>query len=133
MIDKHDAVLLVGVAALAITLVVSGVLISGFGSSRAESQYTGQVVDIENEKGVVLQTTQANLKTNPRSSEHETFCIHPDNREQLQPLRESLRNGQRVTITYDRPLYVPVWTCKGGTSIITDIEVSNQTEVQADD
>lgn len=101
-------------------------LLAGLGSERHESQYSGQVVDVENQKGLILQTSQAKLKTDSRSSQHETFCIHPDNREQLDPLQKALRDGDRVTITYERPRYVPVWTCQQETSIITDIEVSEE-------
>jgi hypothetical protein len=127
----NDALKLIGGAiAVALAILIVMALVAGIGAVRHESQYTGQVVDIENEKGIILQTSQAHLKTDSRSSEHETFCIHPDNREQLEPLRQTLRDGQRVTITYERPMYVPVWTCQSGTSIITDIDVSDSGDEQ---
>lgn len=100
------------------------VLIGGISDYRAPSDYTGQVVDLEVERGLVFQTTQAHLKTHRRSSEAETFCVHPSNHdEQLPQLREALQNGSRVTVTYSRPRYIPIWECESGTSIIREVEV----------
>lgn len=116
--------LLAALLALSVVLTLIWIPISGLGQVRHESQYTGEVVDIENQKGMIMQTTQVHMKTNPRASSHETFCVHPDNREQLDPLRSALRDSERVTITYSRPLYVAPWTCKSGTSIIREIDRS---------
>lgn len=118
------------VAALAIVATVVfmavGVAVQGIGEQRSTSDYSGHVVDVENQRGIVLQTTQIHLKTDKESSNAETFCVHPDNRdEQLPKLRQAVNSGDRVTVTYSRPLYVPVWTCEAGTSIIRNVEVND--------
>lgn len=114
-----------GLAILLVVFVV-GSLGAGLGDKRSESAYTGNVVDIENERGLLFVTTQVHVKTDRRSSKAETFCVHPDNRDQLVTLREGLHTDSRVTITYERPRYVPVWTCEQGTSIITDVETHSE-------
>ena len=109
--------------ALAAVICVGVVLLAGVSEVRQPSDYTGNVVDIENEKGIIFRTTQAHVKTDRRSSEHETFCVHPDNREQLDTLRDGLQTDNRVTIEYSRPLYVPVWVCQSGTAIIDEVTI----------
>lgn len=98
----------------------------GVSSARGESQYTGVVVDVEEDKGLVFRTSQAHVRTDERASQTETFCVHPDSKEeQIPDLRSALNDQTRVTITYERPRVVPIWTCESGTSIITNIEVHN--------
>lgn len=107
---------------LLILAVVVGSL-GGVSAARGESAYTGQVVDLENERGLVFQTTQVHLKTDSQASSSEVFCVHPDSRdEHFDELREAASSGDRVTITYSRPYVVPIWQCQSGTSIVRDVE-----------
>lgn len=123
MIDALDALMAVFAFAVLLIMVVPIAMFVGVDAARGESQYAGQVVDVEVDRGYVFQTTQALVKTDRRSSTTETFCVHPSNREQIQTLKSALNEGDRVRITYSRPLFVPVWTCEPGTSIIRDVEV----------
>lgn len=125
-------IVVVGVMAALIVMVVGLLVVTllpyaGIDATRGESTYTGEAVDSENERGLIFQTTQIHLKTDDRSSEAETFCVHPDNRdEQVDVLREAARGDDRVTITHSRPYFVPIWECEAGTSIVRDVEVHDE-------
>lgn len=75
-------------------------------------QYTGRVMEVEYETGLVVQTTTTYLKTGPESSRFESLCVPnaPTNPLTAQ-LREAARNRIAVTVTYDTPLIVPPWDC----------------------
>lgn len=114
-----------GSIALMAVIALIWVPVAGVDEVRGESSYTGQVVDVEYEKGMLLQTTQLKVKTDRRSSSHETFCIRiPEDEQHVQTARRALEEGDRVEITYSRPLYVGVWECAQGTSIVQEIEIS---------
>ena len=100
----------------------------GMATPRSESTYTGYVVDVEYEKGLLFKNTQIHLKTHPRSSAVENFCvIIPEDEQFVQTARDALIDQQRVAVTYERPFYVNPGQCAGGSSLVKDIEVLNQT------
>lgn len=121
-------VAILGVSALLVVATVIGTVgyMAGFDTVRHESDYSGHAVDLEVEKGLVFQTTQVHMKTNPRSSEHETFCVHPDNHGQLDQIRTAVSNGHRMTVSYYRPLWVSPFDCEQGTSVITNVEIHEE-------
>lgn len=111
------------VAVVVVALLLYGFL--GLSATRGASTYTGQVVDIEHEKGLFLKTSQVHLKTNLESSEAETFCVHPSEVDEHLPiLRRALRNNQQVTISYSRPLWVSPSECQSGLSMVDDVEIN---------
>lgn len=113
------------VSVVLIAVIIVGWAAFGISQVRSPSVYTGQVVDIEVDKGILFRTSQVHLKTHLRSSDSQTFCIHPDNQdEQVQILRDALRNESRVSIEYSRPLWVPINDCDVGLSIVGRIEVA---------
>lgn len=96
--------------------------IGGVSSARAESEYTGHVVDVVEDKGIVYRPSWVNMKTSPRSSDIQQYCIHPDDEARLLPkFYEAMEGGYRVTVTYSRPVWVSPFDCPSGTSIIQDI------------
>lgn len=119
------------VAMAAFVLIVVALIIGmffGLGTARAPSDYSGHVVDVELDKGMVFRTSQAHLKTHRRSSEGEVFCIPQEREDELgDKLRTAMREGHRVTIEYSRPYIVSPWHCDATTSVIRDIEVVNET------
>lgn len=126
---KDGTKILLAAVVVIVAFGVGMTVLAGLSSQRGESTYTGQVVDVEVEKGVVFQTTQGKLKTHRRSSTVETFCVHPSNHDdQVPKLKQALERGDRVRITYSRPLYVSIWDCEAGTSIIRDVEVMNESD-----
>lgn len=113
--------IITGLVAAAIIIAAIGAFI-GFGTPRGQSQYTGHVVDVEHDKGIVLPTTQVHMKTNPRSSSKETFCVMDEqNPEHLERLRGAARNNSRVTVTYSRPLFVWRGKCDTGLSVVKNV------------
>lgn len=131
MSDTVDSISLgIVVLFLAVFVVIPGLLgFMGISSMRAESTYTGYVVDVEHDKGVLFRTSQIHLKTHPRSSAVEEFCIHPSNeKEQLEKARQYLQQGEKVDVTYHRPLYVSHWQCEAGLSLVDSLDSSGDTE-----
>lgn len=99
---------------------------AGYTTPRGESQYTGQVVDVVEDKGLIFKPTYVNMKTHRRSSTHEKFCILDQNREeQLSKLYNALENGDRVTVTYSAPAWVRPSKCGAESmAIVRSINVS---------
>lgn len=101
--------------------------LAGLGDQRAESEYTGHVIDVVEDKGVIFRPSWVNMKTNPRSSDVQKYCIHPSDEDELLPeFYEAMEQGHRVTVTYSRPLWVSPNDCPSGTAIIQDIRVVNE-------
>lgn len=118
------------VALVLIALIVGSVyLVKGFGEKRGQSEYTGHVVDVVEDKGVIFSPTWVNMKTNPRSSDIQSYCILPSDEEELLPkFYTAMEDGDRYTVEYQRPLYVNPHQCRNSDAIITDIRAVNQTE-----
>lgn len=103
-------------------------VLSGTGSMRSQSTYTGYTVDVVEDKGLIFRPTWVNVKTHPRSSSHERFCILPrDEAAHLPTFRQALRDGARVEITYHRPLWVYPGDCSSDMAIVDDVTVVNST------
>lgn len=83
---------------------------------RGESTYTGYVVDTEIDKGLIFRTSQVKMKTHPRSSAVEAFCLPTEEFEEQ--AIQSLQDQEPVTVTYSRPLWVNPMQCDGGLSIV---------------
>jgi hypothetical protein len=88
----------------------------GFGSMRGESTYTGYVVDAEIDKGLIFRTSTVHMKTHPRSSAVEEFCLPTGEFEE--EAEQALQDQEPVSVTYSRPLWVNPMTCDGGLSIV---------------
>lgn len=99
---------------------------AGLSNARAPSEYSGHVVDVEQDRGTVFRTTQLNMKTHPQASSSETFCIQDGDEEILETAKNATRNNDRVTIEYSRPYFVWIGDCESDTSIVQDITVTNQ-------
>lgn len=121
--DKVDYALIA--AAVVIGGLILFFMLPGVGTPRGESQYTGVVVDTEYESGFVFKNTIIHLKTNPRSSESETFCIAiPDDQAMYEQLNDALRNGTRVTVTYSRGIVENPFDCMMDHSLVRSVEVN---------
>lgn len=113
-------------AIIFIGLLIYGMM--GISTSRAESQYTGHVVDVVEDKGIIFRPSWINMKTDPRSSDIQQFCIHPDDEDELlDDMYSAMESGDRYTITYSRPLWVSPHDCAGGQAIVHSIRPANST------
>jgi len=128
MLSKIDweFALLVG----AVVLLCAGLLaivaapVAGFAQPIQDGTYTGQKIDYSHQRGIIFQTNDLTTKTNDRSSTTEDWCV-PDNDPQLVKKVRSIGNGDRVSITYHRPLWIWPGTCEGGLKIVDSIQVTN--------
>lgn len=124
--DFIVGVIVIGLAIIA--LIAVAFAMPGTGTPRESSTYTGYVVDVEYEKGYIFENTKVLMKTHPRSSEHEEFCvIVPDDREIVETARTALVNQTRVTVEYSRPLYVNPMHCFYDHSLVRTMETANGT------
>lgn len=115
---------------IVVTVVLLAIIVAltGFGSIRGQSEYTGHVVDVVEDKGVVFRPTWVNMKTDPRSSDIQQYCVLPDDEREILPeFYDAMESGDRVTVTYERPLWVNPNDCNGSQSIITDVRYANET------
>lgn len=100
---------------------------NGVGEIRGESQYTGHVIDVVEDKGLIFRPNWINMKTNPRSSDIQSYCIRPSDENSLLPqMYEAMEQGHRVTVSYSRPLWVNPHTCRSSDAILHSVEVVNE-------
>lgn len=117
-LDAVVAVVLFG-AIVALIVGVPFVWVSGFGAPVAESTFTGQVADVEEDSGLVWKTTEVSIKTSAEATEPEKFCVAPGKEDEILPvLRQSQETGDRVTVTYERGYFEPEWKCERGPRIV---------------
>lgn len=77
-------------------------------------------MDAELDKGMLFRTSTVHLKTHPRSSVVEEFCLPTDELERK--ASTYLQEQQRVEVTYSRPYWVNPKTCNGGISLVQSFE-----------
>lgn len=99
--------------------------ITGLGTPRGESVYTGYVVDVEDDKGLIFRTSQALVKTDQESSVAEQFCL--DDESDVEAAKEFLQNGEKVDIEYSRGVWVNPFDCQSELSVTNSIEPANTT------
>jgi len=123
-----------GAVVVLLVLAAMGYGVAGLGVKRGQSEYTGHVVDVVEDRGVVFTPSWANMKTSPRSSDIQSFCITPAREDELVPkFYEAMKDGGRYTVTYERPLWVSPSTCRNEDAIVTDIQPVNSTEAGVDE
>lgn len=115
-----------GVAFVAFLLIGLFAAFIGFGTPIGDSTYTGIVVDVQHEEGLVWKTSQVVAKTNPQASDEQVFCMmDPTESGLLDKSLDELGQGDRVQISYHRPLWIPLWECPRGALIMDDIAPIN--------
>jgi len=122
--DVFDVVIGIAVV-VALSLLVFG--LAGLGSARADSEYTGNVVDVVEDKGMLIRPSWVNMKTDARSSDIQQYCLREDDEQLKQQFYTSMKSGDRVTVSYSRPLWVSPLECDSGHAIVHDIEAVNGT------
>jgi len=124
MADAVDVAIWVGII-IAVGLLAYGVM--GSGTPRGESEYTGVVVDVVEDKGLAFRPSWVNMKTNSRSSDVQQYCLADEDSEMIDRFYSAMDSGQRVTVSYSRPFWVSPDQCKSGQSIIHDVQAVNGT------
>jgi hypothetical protein len=66
------------------------------------------------------------LKTHPRSSAVEEFCL--TNNKMEKQAKQFLRDEQKITVTYSRPLWVNPFKCEATLSIAKSFQESSGVE-----
>lgn len=82
-------------------------------------QHTGYVTAVEQE-GLIWKTWRAYVKTDPQSSQEDSYCVtDPSVVNQLQSIEQT---RELVTVSYSSPFLVWKWQCGGEQSIISGIQ-----------
>lgn len=69
-------------------------------SQLGRGQHTGYVTAID-ERGYIWKNYDVYFKTDNSSSQEDTYCVHRNNQELAQELKEASQNRQQITITYE--------------------------------
>src|ERR1035437_6454435 len=78
-------------------------------------QHTGYVTSVE-KSGIIFKTWIAYVKTDPQSSQEDTYCItDPDT---LISLQSYEKERLPITVYYSAPVILWKWQCGHGASII---------------
>lgn len=122
-----DGILALGFLLTIVVLVGSALVLGlaaliGFNSPIDSGSYTGQVIDYTNQRGLIFETNDLTTKTHERSSQREDWCVS-DNKPQLVEKVKKIEMGQKVSIEYNRPLWVWIDHCENGLKVIQSIEV----------
>lgn len=112
-------------AVLFFVLVIISLPLGQFATPIEDGTYTGQKIDYSHQRGIIFQTNDLTTKTNDRSSTTEDWCV-PDGNDELIEKTRAIDDGERVRITYHRPLWIWPDTCAGGLKVIDTIEATNQ-------
>jgi hypothetical protein len=87
-------------------------------------QHTGYVTSVE-ESGIISKTWTAYIKTDPQSSQEDSYCV--TDLSTINQLQTASKNRTPVTVDYSAPLIVWKWQCGSEQSIINAVESSNNT------
>jgi hypothetical protein len=98
----------------------------GISTPVGESSYTGVIVDVEHNRGYIFRTTQVYMKTDATASAVETFCVKADSQPELfESVKKNYQDGEKVTVDYDRPIWVSPFKCQSGHSVINSVNPVN--------
>lgn len=116
---------IVGLVAVLAVIITILIMLSQFATPIESGTYTGQKIDYSHQRGLIFQTNDLTTKTNDRSSTTEDWCV-PDNNDALIQKARGIDDGERVRITYHRPLWIWPDTCAGGLKVLDSIEPMNE-------
>jgi hypothetical protein len=85
-------------------------------------QHTGYVSSVE-QSGIIWKTWTAYIKTDPQSSQEDTYCVTDQNT--VTALKSAATNRGSLTVYYSVPLLTWKWQCGGEQSIIQSVNTSS--------
>jgi len=85
-------------------------------------QHTGYVTAVE-KTGIVFQTWTAYIKTDPQSSQEDTYCVTDSHT--ISDLQTYEKDRTPVTVYYSTPILLGSWQCAHPASIIHSVSVTN--------
>jgi len=124
MNKKEIVVAMSALALLVIVGVALGFAVVGLGTPIGESTYTGQIVNAQSDKGVFFKVDTVAARTGDDASVDEEFCVLDESL--LEESKPFVGTGERVEITYERPLWLSPTKCEGDSVIMTDVQIANQ-------
>ena len=86
-------------------------------------QHTGYVTSVE-KSGIIFKTWMAYVKTDPQSSQEDTYCVtDPD---ALISLQNYEKERLPITVYYSAPMILWKWQCENKLSIINSVSIVSQ-------
>jgi hypothetical protein len=92
--------------------------ISHIGAANS-GQHTGYVTAVE-QQGLIWKTWRAYVKTDPMSSQEDSYCVMDPSI--IRQLQDAETSRALITVDYASPHIVWKWECDGEGSIITSLE-----------
>ena len=90
-------------------------------SAPGEGEHTGYITSTERVNAMwVFPNLIAYVKTDLESSQEDAYCVQ--DAELLNQLRLAQQEQRRVTVSYRNGIWMPVWQCAFGQSIIRSVK-----------
>ena len=86
-------------------------------------QHTGYVTSVE-KSGIILQTWTVYIKTDPQSSQEDTYCI--TNKATIAALQNYEKQRAPVTVYYSSPFILWTWQCPQKSAVINSVSAIAQ-------
>src|ERR1035437_4699611 len=113
--------------ALTFVFLVIGIIVLAFTASfhiPNSGQHTGYVTSVE-QSGIIWKTWTAYIKTDPQSSQEDTYCVTDP--KTVTALQSAETEKSSVTVNYSVPWMTWKWQCGGEQSMIQSIDTPTTT------
>lgn len=110
---------------LMLPAIVFGSSLGGFRQPVQHGVYTGEIVDVQEQRGLIFKTNEIDTKTNERSSDPVSWCIEESRPELLEKAQRLTDSKAQVRIEYHDEFFVWIKNrCSPSTrGIVNSIEI----------
>lgn len=109
----------IGFVGIVLVFIIGTIFISNIGATNG-GEHTGYITAVEQE-GVIWKTWKAYVKTDPQSSQEDSYCVKDDS--VISQLKDEAKKRSLVTVSYSAPFVVFNWECGGEGSIIRSMSL----------
>lgn len=102
---------LVSFAAFFLAVATLGIPFVHF-TSLGSGNHTGYITAVD-QRGILFQNYQVYFKTDNSSSQEDIYCVHRDNQDLVNTLKDASTQGKKVTISYEGVRAIGLGLCDG--------------------
>jgi uncharacterized protein YxeA len=106
------------ISIIIIILAILFVITFGIFQNPNSGQHTGYITSVE-KSGIILQTWTVYVKTDPQSSQEDTYCVTDS--DTIASLQNYEKERLPVTVYYTAPILLWRWQCGNESSIINSV------------
>lgn len=110
--------------ALALIYGTWNVFANGIHFSTGDGQHTGYITAVE-ENGIFFKTWTVYVKTDPQSSQEDTYCLPPQSEFMVTTLKDAADKRSLVTLSYGSWFIAGFKNCNGEADYITQLSAGN--------